>query len=74
MGRAKAEAVSAYPFSMTNAKLVELIEVKETIGKGTEDDPYRKCRLWFTKGGHFVAIDDPCHLHERALFEANRGM
>jgi hypothetical protein len=41
-----------------SAKLVELIEVEEHGGKGTESDPHRIIKRFYTKEGEFVCERD----------------
>ncbi len=37
-------------------RLIEVIQVKTTLGRGTDDDPYVTAYLYFDKGGEFLAI------------------
>jgi hypothetical protein len=52
-----------YPFQITSAEIVELIEVREFWGTGTEEDPRREVVMHFTKQGSLQAIHDPEHPH-----------
>lgn len=46
--------------AVVKTKLVPLIEVKTTIGKGTKEDLYREIVEYFTLEGQLIAHIDPC--------------
>lgn len=51
--------------SDTFAKVVEVIEVRSTIGKGNEADPIRQIVQYFNFTGQLLAIQDPAHWYDR---------
>lgn len=42
-----------------SVKLVEVVEVKTCIGKGTADDPKRIITEYWSKVGELLAVNDP---------------
>lgn len=48
----------------TFAKVVEVIEVRSTIGKGNESDPMRQIVQYFNFAGQLLAVQDPAHWYE----------
>ena len=46
--------------AVVKTKLVPLIEVKTTIGKGTKEDLCREIVEYFTLEGQLIAHIDPC--------------
>lgn len=43
-----------------SAKVIEVIEVKTTIGKGVVGNPYREIIEYYTLDGKLIAHNDPC--------------
>ena len=43
----------------THAKRVELIEVETTIGRGDEESPFRRVRIYYDLKGNVQATYDP---------------
>ena len=48
----------------TFAKVIEVIEVRSTIGKGIEADPMRQVVHYFNFAGQHLATQDPAHWYE----------
>lgn len=44
---------------MTQAKIVEVIEVRSCRGKGTDHDPARTVTQYFDRAGKWLAESDP---------------
>ena len=42
-----------------NVRIEEVIIIKELIGKGIEEDPYREITVVYAKDGSFIAEKDP---------------
>lgn len=66
--------MTAYPFRDVKAKIVEVIEVSDTWGAGTESDPTRTVTCYFDKHGNILAVHDSEHPHERVLADMKGGM
>lgn len=45
-----------------SAKLVEVIEVTTTYGKGTDENPFRSVTEYWSTKGFLLAVNDPCAL------------
>lgn len=42
-----------------SAELMEVIRVKTSVGKGTDEDPCRIISEFWSKDGHLLAVNDP---------------
>lgn len=42
----------------TGAKIMQVIEVTQTVGKGVQKDPVRIIKSYFTLDGIYLATDD----------------
>lgn len=49
-----------YNDSLCGAKVIQVIESRVVIGKGTEDDPMRPTIVYRSLDGELLAVYDPC--------------
>lgn len=49
----------------TSARILQVIEVKQKVGMGTDADPFREIYSYFTIDGKYLAVDDCLYWGER---------
>lgn len=54
------DPIAVYPRGVDEARLIQVIETKAARGAGTDEQPVRIVRQYWTPEGEFLAEFDPC--------------